>query len=176
LTKAPFSIWFTGLPGSGKTTLAEALQKKLMQQGKAALLLDGDEVRRGLCADLGFSLEDRTENIRRIAELNKIILANGMIALNAFVSPTEAIRAKARTIIGEERFVLVFVDCPLSTCIARDPKGMYKKNLAEQGNNFTGLGQDFEPPAKPQIHLNTDGHNLNSCLETILEYLASNNN
>ena len=167
----PISIWFTGLPGSGKTTLANALKASLQQEGITSIILDGDEVRKGICSDLGFSLADREENIRRVAELNSDLLKIGLVVINSFVSPTEAIRAKAQTIIGEERFVLVFVDSPIEVCITRDPKGMYKKALAEKSNNFTGLGQDFEIPNSPAIHLKTNENSVEECVTEVLRQL-----
>jgi adenylylsulfate kinase len=174
----PFCIWFTGLPGSGKTTLANAYLEKLRQLGVQATRLDGDEIRKGLCSDLGFSMEDRMENIRRVSEVNKILLDNGLTVLNSFVSPTDAIRHSAQSSIGKDRFILVFVDAPLSLCMERDPKGMYRKNLQSQQNNFTGLGQGFDPPAEFDLRLDTQALSVDQCVELLeklrLEFLVNN--
>ena len=165
----PLCIWFTGLPGSGKTTLANAFLNKLRSLGVQATSLDGDEIRKGLCADLGFSLEDRMENIRRVSELNKILLNNNLTVLNSFVSPTNSIRQLAQQAIGENRFLLVFVDAPLEVCMARDPKGMYKDNLNKSANNFTGLGQGFEIPEQADLHLKTNELTINQCVVQLME-------
>lgn len=165
----PICIWFTGLPGSGKTTLANALLKQLRLSGVQVTSLDGDEIRKGLCSDLGFSLDDRMENIRRVSELNKILLNNDLTVLNSFVSPTNSIRKLAENAIGNERFLLVFVDAPLEVCIARDPKGMYKVNLNNNSNNFTGLGQGFEIPEQVDLHLKTDELGIEQCVNQLME-------
>jgi len=165
--KSPICIWFTGLPGSGKTTLAHTYLERLKSKGIVAVNLDGDEIRKSLCSDLGFTYADRLENIRRVSEVNKILLDNNLHVINSFVSPTESIRAKARNIIGSHRFVLVFVDAPLAVCIERDPKGMYRENNPIQGNNFTGLGQDFEVPEYFDIRLDTQNFSIEECIEQL---------
>ncbi len=144
-----------------------AYLEKLRQLGIQATHLDGDEVRKGLCSDLGFSMDDRMENIRRVSEVNKILLHNGLTVLNSFVSPTNAIRQGAESSIGKNRFILVFVDAPLSLCIERDPKGMYRKNLQSQQNNFTGLGQGFEAPSEFDLRLDTQALSVAHCLELL---------
>ena len=146
-------LWFTGLSGSGKSTIANELEKKLNEMGYHTYLLDGDNIRTGLNKDLGFSKEDRKENIRRIAEVAKLFVDAGLITITAFISPFREDREMAKEIIGEEDFIEVFVDTPLEECIKRDPKGLYKKALKGEIKNFTGIDSPYEPPEKPTIHL-----------------------
>ncbi len=148
-------IWFTGLSGSGKSTIAEAVEKKLFQEGFFVQLLDGDNIRTGICNNLGFSLEDRNENIRRISEVSKLFKNAGVICLNSFVSPTEEIRNLAETIIGKEDLIQVYVNAPLELCEARDVKGLYKKARAGEIKGFTGIDSPFEAPANPDIEIKT---------------------
>ena len=148
-------FWFTGLSGSGKTTLARALEQKLHRQGYLTVLLDGDNIRAGLCRDLGFSDKDRTENIRRVAETAKLFLNGGVIVLTAFISPTRKIRSLAREIIGTENFLEIFVDCSLEKCMERDVKGLYNKARKGMIRQFTGVGAIYEPPLRPALHLVT---------------------
>lgn len=148
-------LWFTGLSGSGKSTIAEGLEKKLYTEGYFVKILDGDNVRTGLCNNLGFSIEDRKENIRRIAETAKLFLDSGVIVLCSFVSPTIEIRKMASHIIGEEDFFEIFVDTPLEVCEKRDVKGLYAKARAGEIKGFTGIDSPFESPLTPKLVLKT---------------------
>ncbi|MCV9878549.1 adenylyl-sulfate kinase [Brenneria izbisi] len=147
-------LWFTGLSGSGKSTLAGALEQALHQQGVSTYLLDGDNVRHGLCGDLGFSDDDRRENIRRVGEVAKLMVDAGLVVLTAFISPHRAERQIVRDLLDEGQFIEVFVDTPLAVCEARDPKGLYKKARAGELRNFTGIDAVYEAPQTPDIHLN----------------------
>jgi adenylylsulfate kinase len=151
-------LWFTGLSGSGKSTVAGALEEALHKLGVSTYLLDGDNVRHGLCSDLGFSDADRKENIRRVGEVARLMADAGLVVLTAFISPHRAEREMVRELVGEGRFIEVFVDTPLSICEARDPKGLYKKARAGELRNFTGIDSVYEAPVNPEIHL--DGEQL----------------
>lgn len=151
-------LWFTGLSGSGKSTVAGALEEALHELGVSTYLLDGDNVRHGLCSDLGFTDADRKENIRRVGEVAKLMVDAGLVVLTAFISPHRAERQMVRERVGEDRFFEVFVDTPLTTCEARDPKGLYKKARAGELRNFTGIDSSYESPEQPAIHL--DGEQL----------------
>ncbi|MBP2168056.1 adenylylsulfate kinase [Erwinia toletana] len=151
-------LWFTGLSGSGKSTVAGALEQALHQHGVSTYLLDGDNVRHGLCRDLGFSDEHRKENIRRVGEVAKLMVDAGLVVLTAFISPHRAERQMVRDMVGEGRFIEVFVDTPLAICEARDPKGLYKKARAGELRNFTGIDSAYEAPEQAEIHL--DGEQL----------------
>ncbi|EOI5720087.1 adenylyl-sulfate kinase [Cronobacter dublinensis] len=151
-------LWFTGLSGSGKSTVAGALEEALHQLGVSTYLLDGDNVRHGLCSDLGFSDDDRKENIRRVGEVAKLMVDAGLVVLTAFISPHRAERQMVREQLGAGRFIEVFVDTPLQVCEARDPKGLYKKARAGELRNFTGIDAVYEAPQAPEIHL--DGQQL----------------
>lgn len=148
-------IWLTGLPCSGKTTIGIGLEQLLISRGFHVRLLDGDVTRKGICSDLGFSEEDRNENIRRIAEISKLFAESGIITINAFITPTENLRAMARDIIGREDFVNVFVNAPLDVCEERDIKGMYKKARNGEIKDFTGVSAPFEPPLEADFEINT---------------------
>lgn len=161
-------IWLTGLSGSGKSTIAQALEHDLHQQGVLTQLLDGDNVRTGLCNNLGFSVEDRQENIRRIAEAAKLFINCGIITICSFVSPTRAIRDQARTIIGAEDFNEVYVNAPIEVCEQRDVKGLYKKARAGEIRNFTGIDSPFEAPDNPFLELRTDLQDLETCKNELL--------
>lgn len=145
-------VWFTGLSGSGKSTVACALEERLVRAGRLAYVLDGDNVRHGLCKDLGFSPADRTENIRRIAHVAALLADAGVLVLTSFISPYRADRAAARRIVGE-RFAEVFVDTPLDVCEARDPKGLYAKARRGEIAEFTGISAPYEAPERPDLHL-----------------------
>ncbi|POD93232.1 adenylyl-sulfate kinase [Pectobacterium odoriferum] len=151
-------IWFTGLSGSGKSTLAGALEQALHQRGVSTYLLDGDNVRHGLCRDLGFTDDDRRENIRRVGEVAKLMVDAGLVVLTAFISPHRAERKMVQDLLCEGQFIEVFVDTPLATCEARDPKGLYKKARAGELRNFTGIDSAYEAPEAPDSHL--DGEQL----------------
>jgi bifunctional enzyme CysN/CysC len=147
-------IWLTGLSGSGKSTIANALEKRLHALGMHAYVLDGDNLRMGLNVDLGFTPEDRAENVRRVSEVGKLMIDAGLIVITALVSPFEVDRQRARSVFNEGDFIEVFVDTPVDVCISRDPKGLYKKASKGQIPNFTGVGQDYERPTKPELTLN----------------------
>jgi len=149
-------IWLTGLSGSGKTTIAREIEKKLNEMGHLTQILDGDNIRTGINNNLGFTQEDRYENIRRIAEISKLFLDCGIICINSFISPTTEIREMAKQIIGKENFIEVFINAPLEVCEQRDPKGLYKKVRAGEIKNFTGIDSPFEAPGKPAIEIKTN--------------------
>ncbi|WP_145339628.1 adenylyl-sulfate kinase [Pantoea sp. PSNIH1] len=151
-------LWFTGLSGSGKSTVAGALEQALHQLGVSTYLLDGDNVRHGLCRDLGFSDDDRRENIRRVGEVARLMVDAGLVVLTAFISPHRAERQMVRDLLGKGEFIEVFVDTPLAVCEARDPKGLYKKARAGELRNFTGIDSAYEAPEAADITL--DGEQL----------------
>lgn len=165
------TIWFTGLSGSGKSTLAKAIQAKLAETGSLAKILDGDEIRKGLNSDLSYSIADRYENIRRVAEVNNLFLDYGISTINAFISPTEEIRKMARSIIGENRFFEICLTTPLTICIERDPKGFYKKIKNGRLKNFTGVDAVFEYSASAALYLDTSKNSLEECVEMILKII-----
>ncbi len=152
----PALLWFTGLSGSGKSTLAGALEVELMQRGIHTYLLDGDNVRHGLCSDLGFAPADRQENLRRVGEVAKLMVDAGLVVLAAFVSPYQAERDAIRARFADGEFIEVFVDTPLAECEQRDPKGLYKKARAGEIKHFTGIDDPYEAPQQPEIHLVND--------------------
>ena len=147
----PAVVWFTGLSGSGKSTIANLVETRLYAHGIHTILLDGDNIRHGLNKDLGFTELDRVENIRRIGEVAKLMTEAGLIVLCSFISPFRAERAMVRDLVGKDEFIEIFVDTPLAECIARDPKGLYKKAMAGEIANFTGITQSYEPPEAPEI-------------------------
>jgi adenylylsulfate kinase len=161
-------IWFTGLSGSGKTTIAIGLERELNKRGFLTQILDGDNVRTGINNNLGFSEEDRAENIRRIAEVSKLFLNAGVVTINCFVSPTIEIRAHAKQIIGEENFLEIFVNTPFEVCEQRDVKGLYKKARAGEIKNFTGLDAPFEAPIKPFLDLKTAERTVEETVEEVV--------
>jgi adenylylsulfate kinase len=164
-------IWMTGLSGSGKTTIAAALEKVLHENGILSKVFDGDIIRLGLNKDLGFSNQDRTENIRRIAEVAKQFVDCGIVVICGFISPIESIRQMARNIIGENDFVEVFIDCPLNVCEQRDPKGLYKKARAGKIADFTGIDSPYETPANPTITINTTSMSVDLATKKIVEHI-----
>ncbi|MBT5220116.1 MAG: adenylyl-sulfate kinase [Woeseia sp.] len=167
------TVWFTGLSGSGKSTVAVALEKALFAMGKLSYRLDGDNVRLGINKNLGFSDEDRTENIRRIGEVAKLFGDAGTISLSSFISPYKADRDQVRALheAANLQFVEVFVDCTLSVAEERDPKGLYKKARAGEIKNFTGIDDPYEAPENPEIHLHTDVMSLEEEVAIIIDYL-----
>ena len=169
----PALLWFTGLSGSGKSTLAGALEVELMQRGIHTYLLDGDNVRHGLCSDLGFATADRQENLRRVGEVAKLMVDAGLVVLAAFVSPYQAERdaIRARFAVGE--FIEVFVDTPLSECEQRDPKGLYKKARAGEIKHFTGIDDPYEAPEQAEIHLQNHGQAVGRVLNSLLTQLEN---
>ncbi|MCF8282895.1 MAG: adenylyl-sulfate kinase [Bacteroidales bacterium] len=164
-------IWMTGLSGSGKSTIAGLLERRLLEHGFFAQVLDGDNIRSGINNNLGFSLEDRKENIRRIAEIAKLYCNSGIITICAFVSPTIEIRNYAKQIIGSEDFIEVFVDAPLAVCEERDVKGLYKKARNGEIKDFTGIGSPFEPPIFPDLTLNTSHKSVIESVDTAYSFL-----
>jgi bifunctional enzyme CysN/CysC len=164
-------IWFTGLSGSGKSTIANALEKVLHAQGRRTYVLDGDNVRQGLNKDLGFTDADRVENIRRVAEVAKLMMDAGLIVMTAFISPFRAERQMARELIGADNFIEVFVDTPLAVCEQRDPKGLYKKARSGQLPNMTGINSPYEAPLTPEIVIDTAQHGVEAAMEDINNYL-----
>ena len=164
-------VWLTGLPCSGKTTLGVMLEQKLLEMGFYVRLLDGDITRKGLCRDLGFSGNDRIENIRRVAEISKLFAESGIITINAFITPTEELRQMARDIIGRQDFVNVYINSPLHICELRDVKGMYKKARNGEISDFTGVSAPFEPPLSPDIEINTAEMNPEQSIELLLNYI-----
>lgn len=152
--QTPRVLWLTGLSGSGKSTIANLLEQKLVAQGKHTYLLDGDNVRHGLCGDLGFSDKDRVENIRRISEVAKLFVDSGTLVITAFISPFKADRDYCREILDESEFVEIFIDTPLEVCEARDPKGLYKKARSGDIPHFTGIDSEYQAPVNPEITVN----------------------
>ena len=164
-------FWFTGLSGSGKSTLALGVEKKLFDEGKHVVLLDGDNIRTGINNNLGFSLEDRKENIRRIAEVAKLFAEQGMICLVSFISPTREMRAMAKSIIGINDFVEIYIDTPIEECEARDVKGLYKKARAGEIKDFTGIHADYEAPQHPDVHIQTSGKTIEESLNDLIQQI-----
>jgi adenylylsulfate kinase len=172
LRHEPTTIWLTGLSGAGKSTIAYALERQLIQDGRLAYVLDGDNVRHGLNRDLGFSPQDRTENIRRIAEVAKLFNEAGLLVITAFISPYREDRALALDIIGAHRFIEVHVSTTLQVCEERDPKGLYKKVRAGQIAEFTGISAPYEAPENPALTLDTNGLTINESILEILQKLT----
>lgn len=164
-------IWFTGLSGAGKTTLAKVLKNKLDEIIVPAIFIDGDIVRKGMNNNLGFSDTDRVENLRRVAEMVKIILDSGIMVICAFISPTRGVREMVKNIIGEDDFLEVFVDTSLQICMERDPKGLYKRALQGEIKNFTGLDSPYEPPKFPSLIVTTDTSKIEESISSILELI-----
>ncbi len=164
-------LWFTGLSACGKSTIANAVDHKLHQRGKHSFVLDGDNIRLGLNKNLGFSAEDRTENIRRIGEVAKLFAASGSVALTAFISPYRADRDKAREIMPPGEFVEIYVDASLETCEKRDPKGLYKKARAGEIKNFTGISDPYEEPLKPELVLDSNHKSIDQLADEVIAYL-----
>jgi bifunctional enzyme CysN/CysC len=171
LGQKPVTIWLTGLSGSGKSTIACALEKRLVAAGRACYVLDGDNIRQGLNRDLGFSAEDRSENIRRIAEVARLFNDAGLIVITAFISPFAADRQSAREIIGEGRFVEAFVDASIEVCEQRDPKGLYAKARAGKIPEFTGISSPYEPPESPEMRLDTSTTPVEKCVTLLMDRL-----
>lgn len=166
-------LWFTGLSGAGKSTLAHALEEHLHGHGCRTFVLDGDNVRHGLCKDLGFSYEDRTENIRRIGEMAKLFIETGVITLTAFISPFRADRRSVRELLGDD-FIEIYVRCPLEVCEKRDVKGLYKKARAGEIVEFTGISSPYEEPEDPDLTIDTAGKTVEECVQELKHYLVEN--
>lgn len=167
----PKTLWLTGLSGSGKSTIAKALEKRLVDSGKLAFILDGDNVRYRLNRDLGFSDADRAENIRRISEVARLMNDAGIIVITAFISPFAADREMARENIRPEFFTEIFIDTPLEVCEQRDPKGLYKKARSGEIKGFTGIEAPYEPPTAPDLTVKTSGKSVDECVDEILKIL-----
>lgn len=164
-------LWFTGLSGSGKSTLAIAAERLLFDQGYQVVVLDGDNIRTGINNNLTFSPEDRKENIRRIAEIAKLFMSNGLICIVSFISPTREMRNRAKDIIGEKDFIEVFIDTPIEICEARDSKGLYKKARAGEITDFTGVNAPYESPLHPDIHILTASKSVEESLNELYQQI-----
>lgn len=164
-------IWFTGLSGSGKSTVSVALEKALFEDGKQTYRLDGDNVRHGLNKNLGFSPEDRQENIRRIGEVGKLMVDSGAITVTAFISPYKQDRDNVRKLFEEQEFIEVYTQCSIETCEQRDPKGLYKKARTGEIPEFTGISAPYEPPENPEIIIDTEDNSVEASVNQILNYL-----
>lgn len=169
----PCILWFTGFSGSGKSTVAGALEQRLYSLGHHTYLLDGDNVRHGLNKDLGFSDEERVENIRRIGEMSKLFADAGLLVLSAFISPFRADRQMVRELVEEGEFIEVFMDTPLEECERRDPKGLYKKARRGEIRNFTGIDSAYERPDAPEVILNTAEQSVEEAVNCIIDYLET---
>lgn len=167
----PAVVWLTGLSGAGKSTIANALELALVDAGRHTYLLDGDNVRLGLCKDLGFSDKDREENIRRIAEIANLFVDAGLITITAFISPFRRDRELAKQVIGADNFIEVYIDTPLAECERRDPKGLYDKARKGIIKNFTGIDSAYEAPESPQLRINTLEEDLSSATARIIQFL-----
>lgn len=170
-----FVIWFTGLSGSGKSTIANAAARRLYELGVKNYVLDGDNIRHGLNRDLGFSEADRTENIRRIGEVSKLFVDSGQVVLTAFISPFQSDRHLVRELLQEDEFIEVYVNCPIEDCEKRDPKGLYIK--ARQGiiPEFTGISSPYEEPIAPEIIIESNIFTVEECVDQVINYLTSKN-
>ena len=167
-------LWFTGLSGSGKSTLAHALEEKLFQKGCRTFVLDGDNVRHGLNSNLDFSESDRSENIRRISEVSKLMLESGLIVMTAFISPFNKDRNEARKLISNDDFIEIYCKASLEVCEARDVKGLYKRARAGEIKNYTGIDSPYEEPENPELIINTSDETLDSSVSKILSFLEQN--
>lgn len=162
-----FVLWFTGLSGSGKSTLANKVEKKLFKDGFRTIILDGDNIRNGLNKNLGFSDDDRTENIRRIAEVSKLFVDVGVIVITSFISPFKKDREFVKSILQPNEFFEIYIDCPVEECLKRDVKGLYAKAKSGEIKNFTGIDSAYEKPVAPDITINTYTETINVCVEKI---------
>ena len=167
------ALWFTGLSGAGKSTLAHAVEERLFSMGAHTYVFDGDNVRHGLCRDLGFSREERSENIRRIAEMVKLFLDAGLIALTAFISPFREDRQRVREILGPDNFFEIYCRCSLETCEQRDVKGIYRKARLGEVTHFTGITSPYEAPEHPDLVLDTDRQTLAECVEAVVKAIGA---
>jgi adenylylsulfate kinase len=165
-------VWLTGLPGSGKSTISHELEYRLFQRRIRTYVLDGDNVRQGLCRDLGFSAEDRRENLRRVGEAARLFLDAGILTVAAFASPYRADRLMVRQMFGPGVFIEIYLRCDLKVCEARDPKGLYRKARSGEIKNFTGVSDPYEPPENPEIVLDTDGSSIEESVSKVMDYLG----
>ncbi|KRF60900.1 adenylyl-sulfate kinase [Peribacillus butanolivorans] len=166
-------LWFTGLSGSGKSTIANAVAKELYNRNIRSYVLDGDNIRHGLNKDLGFSEEDRTENIRRIGEVSKLFVDSGQFVLTAFISPFRADRQIVRDLLEEGEFIEVYIKCPIEECEVRDPKGLYDKARKGIIKDFTGIDSPYEEPEQPEIVLESNQYSIEECVEQVINYLTT---
>ncbi|WP_312094714.1 adenylyl-sulfate kinase [Niallia sp.] len=166
-----YVLWFTGLSGSGKSTVANAVAKRLFEDQTNSYVLDGDNIRFGINKDLGFSDEDRKENIRRIGEVSKLFVDSGQVVLTAFISPFREDRDRVRALLEENEFVEVYIKCSIEACEARDPKGLYEKARKGIIKDFTGISSPYEEPLHPEIVVDTEKHSIEECVEQIVQYL-----
>ena len=173
-TQSPKIIWFTGLSGSGKSSIANILEKKLHSMGLHTIILDGDNIRHGLNKDLGFTEADRVENIRRVGEVAKLMVESGLICITAFISPFESERRMIRSLVTKDEFVEIYVDTPLEICEERDVKGLYAKARAGQLPNFTGISSPFEEPKNPEIRIDTIQTPPEVAADIIIDFLSKN--
>ena len=167
----PCILWFTGLSGSGKSTVANVVERKLFDMGCTTYLLDGDNIRHGLNRDLGFTEAERIENIRRIGEVAKLFIDAGLIALTAFISPFRNEREMVRNLVEEGEFIEIFIDTPLELCESRDPKGLYRKARNGEIKDFTGIDSPYEEPTAPEIHIKTDTLSVDAAADMVVAYL-----
>lgn len=165
------SIWFTGLSASGKSTIAHHLEMQLHKMGYSTYVFDGDNVRHGLCKDLGFTEDDRSENIRRIGEMTRLFIDAGIIAITAFISPYKKDRRSVRELAGHDKFIEIYVKCPIEVCEARDPKGIYKKAKKGDIKNFTGVSAPYEPPESPDLTIESNIEDINSSVKRVISLL-----
>lgn len=175
MNQKPCILWFTGLSGSGKSTIASALEFKLFEMNVITYLLDGDNIRHSLNSDLGFSNRDRTENIRRIGEVSKLFVDAGLIVIVATISPFKNDRENVRKLVKHDEFIEIFVDAPLDICEKRDPKGLYKKVRSGDIENFTGIDSFYEKPLNSEVHIKTNELNVEESVEIILKFLKNRN-
>lgn len=173
LNQSPKLIWFTGLSGSGKSTLANAVESQLFEDGYMTYLLDGDNIRTGLNKDLSFSNEDRIENIRRIAEVAKLMMDAGILVVSAFISPFREERDMIANLVGKENFLEVFVDCPIEICEKRDVKGLYAKARSGVIKNFTGIDSPYEEPLNPTVHIHSDKEELSNSVIKVIKNISA---
>ena len=173
LSQRGVTLWFTGLSGSGKSTIAVALERRLTAKGFLCRILDGDNVRFGINSDLGFSEEDRRENIRRIAEICKLFTQTGIVTIASFVSPTNALREMARQIVGNEDMMEVYISTPLAECERRDVKGLYAKARRGEIRDFTGISSPFEAPEKPEIEIDTTSLSVEECVDMVYNVIKN---
>ena len=169
----PFCLWLTGLPGAGKSTIANLLEKELFARGRHTYILDGDNIRQGLSRDLGFTEADRVENIRRAMEVARLFVDAGLVVIVSFISPYRAERDLARSRFEPDEFVEIYVDASLEECERRDPKGLYAKARRGELVNFTGIDSDYQPPGAPEIRLDTVAKSPDECVDLILFYLGN---
>lgn len=172
LNQRPALLWFTGMSGAGKTTLANAVEARLHQLRYHTVLLDGDNVRHGLCKNLGFSDFDRSENLRRVAEVARLFLDTGVITIAAFISPKAQDREQIRSMFDSAEFIEIYCQCPLLVCEQRDVKGLYKKARTGELSNFTGISAAYDPPQKPELVIDTHLLDINACVDLILKFLC----